>query len=74
MANTVGKPLKSTDDLVGYVFDNLTNLICHYQPRDKLEVVTTHDVSDEPCLKINSLRFSGHMLNRGQRNRNNRKR
>jgi hypothetical protein len=30
----LGKPLKSTDDLVGYVFDNLTDLICNHHETD----------------------------------------
>jgi hypothetical protein len=58
MANTVEKLFKSTDDLVGYVFDNLTDPICNSQRRNNLEAEPTYDVGDEPCLKINLLRFS----------------
>jgi hypothetical protein len=41
-----GEALKNTDDLVGCVFDNITDLICNYQRRDKLEPDPTCDVSD----------------------------
>jgi len=41
--------------------------ICNYQRRDKLDADPTYDVSDEQCLKINILRFSGHMLNRTEK-------
>lgn len=46
MANTAGQSLKNTDDLVGCVFDNLTDLISNYQPRSKLEPDPSYDVSD----------------------------
>jgi hypothetical protein len=40
LANAVGKPLKNTDDLVGYVPHR------HYQRRDKLDWPASYDVSD----------------------------